>query len=102
MPHPKLIAFAATLSVLAACAAGAADQPAESLKMADFGEWTATGTAFQKGPASGEMLRKLEIESGPAGVVFSSEIEGDGPMGSLTCPPFTVSRHYLAFRIGGG
>ena len=94
--------FLTILSVLLACAAGAADESAEPLKVADFEQWEATGNAFRKGPASGELLGKLEIENAPAGVVFSSEIEGDEPMGSLTSPPFTLSRHYLAFRIGGG
>lgn len=69
---------------------------------ADYGDWKATGTAFQKGPASGDLLTKLEIENAGDASVASSEIEGDGPMGTLTSPDFAISKKYVAFRIGGG
>jgi fructan beta-fructosidase len=68
----------------------------------DYGDWKATGTAFQKGPASGDLLPKLEIENASDRAVASSEIEGDRPMGTLTSPEFKVTRKYIAFRIGGG
>jgi fructan beta-fructosidase len=68
----------------------------------DYGDWKATGTAFQKGPASGELLNSLEIQNAADSAVASSEIEGDGPMGTLTSPEFKISRRYIAFRIGGG
>src|ERR1700760_4603502 len=68
----------------------------------DYGDWQATGTAFQKGPASGELLATLEIENAPDSPVVSSEVEGDGPTGTLTSPEFKISRRYIAFRIGGG
>ena len=67
-----------------------------------FAKWKATGTAFQKGPAIGDLLTKLEIENSAGAGVASSEIEGDEPMGALTSPEFTISRKYIAFRIGGG
>ena len=68
----------------------------------EYGNWTATGTAFPKGPASGELLAKLEIENARDAVVLSSEIEGDDPQGTLTSPAFTIEKPYIAFRIGGG
>jgi len=67
-----------------------------------YGDWKATGTAFQKGPASGEMLPQLEIETVAGLAVASSEIEGDGPKGTLTSPEFKLVKKYLSFRIGGG
>jgi len=69
---------------------------------ADFGDWKATGTAFQKGPASGDVLTKLEIENARDRSVASSEMEGDAPTGTLTSPEFRISKGYIAFRIGGG
>ena len=68
----------------------------------DYGDWNAAGTAFAKGPASGGLLTKLEIENAPGGVVASSEIDGDAPTGTLTSPEFTIARRFIALRIGGG
>jgi len=68
----------------------------------NYGNWKATGTAFTLGPASGELLSKLEIENAGDNAVASSEIEGDQPVGRLTSPPFKIARNYLFFRIAGG
>jgi sucrose-6-phosphate hydrolase SacC (GH32 family) len=68
----------------------------------DYGAWKATGTAFQKGPASGELLAKLEIENAVGNGVASSEIDGDEPQGTLTSPPFKIERAYISFLIAGG
>ena len=86
----------------AACTARTEDIAIGRFGGADYGDWKATGTAFQKGPASGDLLPKLEIENADGGGVASSEIEGDGPMGTLTSPDFAISKRYVAFRIGGG
>src|SRR5262245_9631113 len=67
----------------------------------DYGDWKLTGTAFQPGPVSGSQLSRLEIENAN-GVVASSEIDGDAPVGTLTSPEFKLSQRYIAFRIGGG
>jgi fructan beta-fructosidase len=67
-----------------------------------YGDWKATGTAFQKGSASGDLIGKLEIENAGNAAVASSEIEGDGPTGTLTSPPFRIERAYISFLIGGG
>ena len=69
---------------------------------ADYGDWQATGTAFWQGPASGNLLTKLEIENAAGAAVASSEIEGDKPMGTLTSPDFKISKNYISFRISGG
>jgi fructan beta-fructosidase len=70
--------------------------------IADFGKWQSAGNAFSKGPATGDLIEKLEIRDAPAGPVASSEIDGDAPRGFLTSPSFTIDRSYLAFSIGGG
>ena len=80
----------------------AADVVIGDFKGADYGDWKGTGTAFQKGPASGSLLPSLEIENATGIGVASSEIEGDGPVGTLISPKFKISKRYIAFRIGGG
>src|SRR5579859_215176 len=68
----------------------------------NYGDWTMTGTAFNKGPASGGLLPKLEIENARDHPVASSEMEGDGPTGTLNSPKFEIVRKYISFLIGGG
>lgn len=67
-----------------------------------YGQWQQSGTAFKLGPASGDWLPRLEIENPGESNVISSEMEGDGPKGTLTSPEFKIERHYIGFRIGGG
>lgn len=96
------ICFALLLPFGLECLA-AADLPIGKFSAgASYGDWKSTGTAFQKGPASGSQLETLEIETSADAVVASSEIEGDGPEGTLTSPTFKIERKYIAFRIGGG
>ena len=71
-------------------------------KGSDFGNWKATGDAFKDGPASGDLLTKLEIENCPSGTLASSEIDGDHPTGRLDSAPFQIDRKYISFLIGGG
>lgn len=78
------------------------DLPLQSFSTGSYGDWVATGTAFRKGPATRDLLQPLEIEHSETGKVISSEIEGDGPVGTLTSPEFRIQRNYLSFRIGGG
>lgn len=73
-----------------------------SFQGTNYGDWKATGMAFNSGPASGELLSRLEIENAPDTAVASSEIQGDGPTGTLTSPMFKIARKYISFRIGGG
>ena len=68
----------------------------------NYGDWKMTGTAFTKGPASDGLLSKLEIENSRDNRVISSEIEGDGPTGTLTSSEFKITRKYISFLIGGG
>jgi sucrose-6-phosphate hydrolase SacC (GH32 family) len=68
----------------------------------NYGDWKLTGTAFNLGPVSDGLLPKLEIENARDNRVASSEIEGDGPTGTLTSPEFKVARKYISFLISGG
>jgi fructan beta-fructosidase len=106
-PQKRLPPVAA-ISILFAAVAGlqtvcrAQDLVIGEFSEANYGTWTKTGTAFNPGPASGGLLAKLEIENARDSRVASSEIEGDGPKGTLTSPEFTITRKFISFRIGGG
>ena len=91
---------ATQVGLLQVCAAD--DIPISNFDDRSYGNWMATGTAFQKGPASGDLIRTLEIENAVGGGVASSEIEGDGPTGTLTSPAFKLERTFISFLIGGG
>ncbi len=73
-----------------------------SFRGTNYGDWIATGTAFNPGPAAGSLLAKLEIENSPGEAVASSEVEGDGPTGTLTSPEFKIARKFISFFIAGG
>jgi sucrose-6-phosphate hydrolase SacC (GH32 family) len=76
--------------------------PIGNITTASYGDWSKTGTAFDRGPATGALLPKLEIENAGDAPVISSEIEDDGPTGTLTSPEFTISLPFISYRIGGG
>lgn len=95
-----LLVAALSLATVGHCAT--ADLSIGQFGSTNYGDWKATGTAFNPGPAAGAWLPKLEIENAADDRVASSEIEGDGPTGTLTSPEFTIARNYISFRIGGG
>src|SRR5262245_25910484 len=86
----SLLTIAAQLAVLPG--AGAAEVAIGRFGDKDYGDWKMTGTAFQPGPVSGNQLSRLEIENAN-GVVASSEIDGDAPVGTLTSPEFKLAQH---------
>ncbi|HZO84671.1 MAG TPA: glycoside hydrolase family 32 protein [Verrucomicrobiae bacterium] len=88
--------------VLSSQVCAADDVVISSFDPGTYGDWKATGTAFEKGPASGDLITKLEIENAVGTGVASSEIEGDGPTGTLVSPAFNIQRPYISFLIGGG
>jgi sucrose-6-phosphate hydrolase SacC (GH32 family) len=98
----RLATFAASahLGLLLHC--GGQDLSIGHFAASDYGDWVRTGRAFNPGPASGEALARLEIENASGNSVASSEMEGDGPTGTLSSPEFEIARNYIAFRIGGG
>ncbi len=77
----------------------------------DYGEWTATGTAFGNGPVLVSDVPAYQGDLGATGtrVVNShasapgeSTAEKDGAIGTLTSPPFTVNRKQINILVGGG
>lgn len=96
----SLLACAIPLHFLAYC--NAADLAIGHFTSTNYGNWKVAGTAFKSGPAADGLLPKLEIENARDNRVASSEIEGDGPTGTLTSPEFKIARKYISFLIGGG
>jgi sucrose-6-phosphate hydrolase SacC (GH32 family) len=96
----SLLAFAIPLNFPTCCHAG--ELAIGHFGSADYGDWKATGAAFLSGPATNGLWPKLGIENACDNQVASSEIEGDGPTGTLTSPEFKIARDYISFRIGGG
>ena len=69
---------------------------------ATYGDWTATGDAFGKGPASGTLANQQPVSGFLGKGLVNTFIAGDGPQGTLTSPPFKLERRCLNFLIGGG
>jgi levanase len=69
---------------------------------AGYGSWTATGTAFGSGPASGTLPNQQQVSGYTGPGLANSYNGGDASTGELTSPAFTVSQPYLNFLIGGG
>jgi fructan beta-fructosidase len=84
-----------------------AARAADDILIADFegptyGDWTVQGTAFGVGPAQGALPHQMPV-SGYAGHGLASSFNGgDKSTGTLTSPPFTISRKFITFLIGGG
>ncbi|MGA2248175.1 MAG: glycoside hydrolase family 32 protein [Verrucomicrobiota bacterium] len=68
----------------------------------NYGDWKLAGTAFHSGPAAGAQLARLGIENARDNQAASSQIDGEGPTGTLTSPEFKIARKYISFRISGG
>ena len=101
----NLLAFtflALVAHVVSLLSCTAQDLPIGAFTSTNYGDWTATGTAFIKGPASDGLLAQLEIENARDNRVASSEIDGDRPTGRLTSQEFKIARRYISFLIGGG
>lgn len=68
----------------------------------DYGDWKVTGEAFGARPARGTLPNQQKV-SGFVGIgLVNTFLGGDAPWGTLTSPPFTITRKYLNFLLGGG
>lgn len=76
-----------------------------------YEKWTATGTAFGTGPMPKARMPKYQGDVSAHGerLVNSHETRhgedvtaGDAHVGTLLSVPFTIERHFVSFRIGGG
>ena len=87
--------------MMALCALG------KEMVIADFegdtyGEWTTTGTAFGSGPAKGTLPGQMKVSGYIGKGLVNSFYGGDGAIGTLTSPPFTLDHKHISFLIGGG
>lgn len=87
------------------------DITVEDFQRVDYGHWTVEGDAFGKGPIARADVPPYQGDMGGVGdrLVNShsaapgkTSAERDAATGTLTGPPFTVERRFLAFDIGGG
>jgi fructan beta-fructosidase len=81
--------------------------PSTDIVLADFeepayGAWVTAGTAFGSGPAQGTLPNQMTVSGYDGSGLVDSYNGGDTSTGTLTSPPFVITRPYLNFLIGGG
>jgi uncharacterized protein (DUF608 family) len=81
--------------------------PREKIVLADFeaadsGVWIVEGEAFGKAPAHGTLPGQQKVSGFQDKALVNTFLNGDGPRGTLTSPPFVVNRKFVNFLIGGG
>ncbi len=67
-----------------------------------YGAWVATGTAFGLGPAQGTLPGQQVVSGYVGSGLVNSYLGGDGATGTLTSPPFLITKPFIHFLIGGG
>ncbi|HEX7655057.1 MAG TPA: glycoside hydrolase family 32 protein, partial [Verrucomicrobiae bacterium] len=71
-------------------------------EQATYGSWVTTGTAFGPGPAQGGYTYQGAVSGYAGSGLVDSYFNGDSTTGTLTSPPFVITKAYLNFLIGGG
>jgi sucrose-6-phosphate hydrolase SacC (GH32 family) len=69
---------------------------------ADYGDWKVTGDAFGPGPAQGRLGDQNPVDGYLGHGLVNSYYHGDATTGTLTSPPFEITKPFLNFLIGGG
>jgi fructan beta-fructosidase len=83
------------------------EPPTADVVLADFeqptyGAWVTTGTAFGSGPAQGTLPGQQTVSGYEGARLVNSYNGGDTATGTLTSPPFVITKPHLNFLIGGG
>ena len=68
----------------------------------DYGNWKVTGQAFGKGPAKGTLTSQQKVSGFLGKGLVNTYLGGDKAHGTLTSPPFEISRKFVNFLVGGG
>jgi arylsulfatase A-like enzyme len=66
----------------------------------DYGDWTASGSAFGKGPTDSK--GKVALYQGKKLVDTFLRNGSDKPTGKLSSPPFRIERPHIYLLVGGG
>ena len=82
--------------------AEAADIVINDFEGSGWGDWKTTGDAFGTGPTQADLATKLDLMGFNGNGVCTTKVNGDRPIGTLTSPPFEISRHFISFLIAGG
>lgn len=88
--------------VLAPRAIGADDLLLADFEGEGYGPWKVEGEAFGPGPAQGTLPHQMEVSGYEGKGLVNSFFQGDGSVGKLTSPEFTIQRRYINFLVGGG
>ncbi|MEI6234225.1 MAG: glycoside hydrolase family 32 protein [Planctomycetota bacterium] len=96
------IALLCSLGWILPLFAGEADIVLADFEGKDYGEWKVEGTAFGSGPAQGTLPHQMTVTGFQGKGLVSSFNGGDGSVGTLTSPDFTINRKSIHFLIGGG
>jgi hypothetical protein len=64
--------------------------------------WVATGGLLGTAPAQGTLAGQQTVTGYAGSRLVNTFLSGDSTTGTLTSPPFTISRPYINFLIGGG
>jgi len=91
-----------SLLLLSLLVAGGDDVLIANFEGNDYGAWTVTGSAFGPGPARGTLPNQMPVDGFLGKGLVNSYAGGDGSVGTLTSPPFTVERKAINFLVGGG
>ena len=81
--------------------------PSSDVVIADFeqptyGAWVTTGTAFGPGPAQGTLPNQNMVSGYVGSRLVNSYYGTDTSTGTLTSPPFVITKPFINFLIGGG
>ncbi|MBR5025109.1 MAG: hypothetical protein IKX48_08575, partial [Victivallales bacterium] len=68
----------------------------------DYGVWKVIGTAFGVKPARGTLPNQMHVSDYQGHGLVNSYNGGDGSVGKLISPVFTLNHSYIRFLIGGG
>ena len=67
-----------------------------------YDKWKVEGTAFGTAPAQGTLPDQQPVSGFIGKGLVNSFLQGDASMGRLISQPFTIERHFIRFKIGGG
>lgn len=74
----------------------------EDFERTNYPGWTAEGTAFSTGPATGTLSGQMTVSGYLGNRLINSFNGGDSSTGKLTSGSFVITKKFINFLIGGG